>query len=264
LAAQPPVVAQAVRRNLRRSHAMAVHCRLRADNDKEGERMYSKLSTSLLAELIGTFALIFIGAGAGALGIGGLVGVAFAHGLVVLGFAYAYGHISGTHINPAVTIGVWTAGKIESTRALAYIAVQLIGGILGAFALCQVLGGTQTGLGATTLAHGLDVHGTTINVSPAMGMVLEAILTFFLANAVLNAGISGKATVPGGIAIGLTLTFCILMGGPLTGASLNPARTLGPAVVSGNFADLWVYFVGPILGGVVAGLLYRGVFEERG
>jgi MIP family channel proteins len=225
--------------------------------------MYSKLTTSLLAELIGTFALIFIGAGAGALGIGGLVGVALAHGLVVLGFAYAYGHISGTHINPAVTIAVWTAGKIESTRALAYIAVQLIGGVLAAFTLSFVLGGTATGLGATTLNHALKVGETTIHVTPVMGVVLEAILTFFLANAVLNAGISGKATIPGGLAIGLTLTFTILMGGPLTGASLNPARTFGPAVATGNFADIWVYFVGPIAGAIVAGLLYRGVFEER-
>ena len=226
--------------------------------------MYSKLSTSLLAELIGTFALIFIGAGAGALGIGGLVGVALAHGLVVLGFAYAYGHISGTHINPAVTIGVWAAGKIEATRAVAYVVVQLLGGILGALALRWVLGGTGTGLGATRLATALTLPGgTTISITAIQGLVLEAILTFFLVNAVMNAGISGKATIPGGLAIGLTLTFCILMGGPLTGASLNPARSLGPAVATGNYDDLWVYFVGPILGGIVAGILYRGVFEER-
>ena len=96
-----------------------------------------------------------------------------------------------------------------------------------------------------------------------MGVVLEAILTFFLVNAVLNAGISGKATIPGGLAIGLTLTFCILMGGPLTGASLNPARSIGPAVATGNFNDLWVYLVGPALGAVVAGLAYKTIFEER-
>ncbi|HXO21379.1 MAG TPA: aquaporin, partial [Thermoanaerobaculia bacterium] len=122
--------------------------------------MYGKLSTSLLAELIGTFALIFIGAGAGALRIN-IVGVAFAHGLVVLGMAYAYGHISGAFINPAVTIGVWAAGKIESTRAVAYIVVQLIGGTLGALALCWVLGGSATGLGATTLAKSLQVGDAT-------------------------------------------------------------------------------------------------------
>ena len=216
--------------------------------------MYDKLSTSLLAEFIGTFALIFIGAGAGALGEGGLVGVALAHGLVIVGFAYAYGHISGTHINPAVTLGVWAAGKIDTTRALAYVAVQLLGGIVAAFVLAWVLGDRAGSLGATVLADG---------VSPAQGLVLELIMTFFLVNTIMNAGISGKATIPAGLAIGLTLTFCILMGGPLTGASLNPARTLGPAVATGNFADIWLYFVGPIAGGVIAGILYKAVFEER-
>jgi len=218
--------------------------------------MYDKLSTSLLAEFIGTFALIFIGAGAGALAAdgGGLVGVAFAHGMVVLGFAYAYGHISGTHINPAVTLGVWAAGKIDTTRALAYVAVQLLGGIVAAFVLAWVLGDRAGSLGATTLADG---------VSTTQGLVLELIMTFFLVNTVLNAAISGKGGPPAGVAIGFTLTFCILMGGPLTGASLNPARTLGPAVATGNFADIWLYFVGPIAGGVIAGLLYKTVLEER-
>jgi MIP family channel proteins len=216
--------------------------------------MYDKLSTSLLAEFIGTFALIFIGAGAGALGDGGLVGVALAHGFVIVGFAYAYGHISGTHINPAVTLGVWAAGKIDTARALAYVAVQLLGGIVGAFVLSWVLGDRRGGLGATVLADG---------VSPTQGLVLELILTFFLVNTIMNAGISGKATIPAGLAIGLTLTFCILMGGPLTGASLNPARTLGPALATGNFNDIWLYFVGPIAGAVLAGLLYKTVFEER-
>jgi len=225
--------------------------------------MYHSLSTSLLAEFIGTFALIFIGAGAGALGIGGLVGVALAHGLVVIGFAYAYGHISGTHINPAVTLGVWAAGKIDAARAGSYIVFQIAGGIVGALVLRWVLGGTGTGLGMTQLATSLDVHGTTISITPVVGVVLEAILTFFLVNQVMNAGISGKATIPGGLAIGLTLVFCILMGGPLTGASLNPARSIGPAVAAGDFTNLWVYLVGPAIGGVAAGVLYKAVFEER-
>lgn len=209
-------------------------------------------SRKLVAELIGTFALIFIGAGAGALGTGGLVGVALAHGLVVLTFAYAYGHISGTHINPAVTIGLWAGKQIDAASAVAYIVVQLIGGTLGALVLRFVLGGTSTGLGATTLAA---------NVSPVQGVVVEAILTFFLVNAIFNAAVSGKAGNAAPVAIGLTLAFCILMGGPLTGASLNPARTLGPAVATGNFANLWLYFVGPILGGVVAALLYNGLLK---
>jgi len=161
--------------------------------------MYSRLSTSLVAELIGTFALIFIGAGAGALGIGGLVGVALAHGLVVVGFAYAYGHISGTHINPAVTLGVWAAGKIETARAFSYIIFQIVGGVLAALALRWILGGAETGLGATRLAHGLTVGSATINVTPVVG----------------------------------------------------------------DLTDLWVYLVGPVLGGVAAGLLYKFVFEEH-
>lgn len=225
--------------------------------------MEYKLSTSLLAEFIGTFALVFIGAGAGALGLGGLVGVALAHGLVVLGFAYAYGHISGTHINPAVTLGVWAAGKINASRAVSYIVFQILGGIVAAFTLAWVLGGTGTGLGATLLARDLQAGGTSITITPVIGLVLEAIMTFFLVNAVMNAAVSGKAGKHDGMAIGLTLTFCILMGGPLTGASLNPARSIGPAMASGNFSDLWVYLVGPALGGVAAGLLYKTVFEEH-
>src|SRR5258706_12455404 len=158
--------------------------------------MTPKLSRSLVAEFIGTFALIFIGGGAGALGLGGLVGVAFAHGLVILGFVYAYGHISGTHVNPAVTLSIWTAGKIDTGRALSYIVFQIAGGIVAALALSWVLGGTGTGLGVTPLAHGLQVKGVTINVTPAIGRALEAILTFFLATAGRNCAATGKAANP--------------------------------------------------------------------
>jgi aquaporin Z len=225
--------------------------------------METKLSTALIAELIGTFALVFIGAGAGALGIGGLVGVAFAHGLTLACFAYAYGHVSGTHVNPAVTFGVLLAGRIAPARAAAYIVAQLAGGALAGYALAYCLGGTATGLGATVLAQPLELPGgVSIFVTPAMGVVIELVLTFFLVNTVLNAGVSGKAGSMAGLAIGLTLAFCILMGGPLTGGSVNPARTIGPALATGNWSDLWVYIVGPLGGGAVAALLYRGVLEE--
>jgi MIP family channel proteins len=225
--------------------------------------MYGKLSTSLLAEFIGTFALIFIGAGAGALGFGGLVGVAFAHGLVVVAFAYAYGHISWTHINPAVTLGVLAAGKIDAARAFSYIVFQILGGIVGAFALRWVLGGAETGLGATTPQSFTTPGGVSITITPAIALVVEMILTFFLVNTIMNAGVSGKATPVDGLAIGLTLVFCILMGGPLTGASLNPARSIGPALAADNYKDLWVYLVGPPLGGIAAGLLYKMIYEAR-
>ena len=217
---------------------------------------------ALTAEFIGTFALILLGAGAGALGIGGLVGVALAHGLCVLAFAYAYGDISGTHINPAVTAGLLAAKKIDVQTAVGYWIAQLAGGTLGAFVLAWLVSGLDAatfpgaaGLGATTLATG---------VTPAMGVVLEAILTFFLVNSVLHAAVAGKAGNLAGVAIGLTLVACILMGGPLTGASLNPARTIGPAIASGNYADLWVYIVGPVLGAVAAALLYTGLLGEEG
>lgn len=226
--------------------------------------MYNRLATSWVAELVGTFALVFLGAGAVALGVVGQLGAAFAHGFVVVGFAYAYGHVSGAHINPAVTLGVLAAGRIGLTRAVAYIVAQCVGGILGALTLRSVLGGPVNGLGATQLASGLPVGGeATIAVSPLAGVAIEAILTFFLVNAVMNAGVEGKVTGPGGLGVGFILTSCILMGGPLTGGSLNPARTLGPAVATGDFTHVWVYFVGPPLGAIAAGLLYRGLFAER-
>jgi len=222
----------------------------------------NRLSTALVAEFIGTFALIFVGAGAGALGLGGLVGVALAHGLTLAGFIYAYGDVSGTHVNPAVTFGVWIAGAIDARRAVSYWVFQLLGGIAGALALRYVLGGVVGGLGATTLARGLAVGGTTVTVTPLAGFVLEAILTFFLANAVLHCAVAGRAGNLAGLAIGLTLSFSILVGGPLTGASLNPARTLGPAIVTGNFADLWVYLAGPLVGAAVAAVIYTKVLRK--
>lgn len=225
--------------------------------------MNNNLSAALTAEFIGTFALIFIGAGAAALGVGGLVGVAFAHGLVVMAFAYAYGNISGAHINPAVTFGVWIVKKMDGGRAFSYIVFQLLGGIVGALTLRLVLGGSQTKLGATVLAVGLEAGGDSITITPMTGVLIEAILTFFLVNTVLNTALSGQAGGYAGLAIGLTLTFGILLGGPLTGGSLNPARSLGPALASGTYPNLWVYFVGPLAGGAAAALLFRGVFEGR-
>ncbi|HEY4665824.1 MAG TPA: aquaporin [Anaerolineales bacterium] len=207
---------------------------------------------ALTAEFVGTFALIFIGAGAGAIGAGGLVGVALAHGLVLVAVAAAYGPISGAHINPAVTIALWFGRQIKAAEAAGYIVVQLLGGIAGAFVLRFVLGGTGSGLGATVLAG---------NISPVEGMAVEAVLTFFLVNTIYNTAVSGKAGNQAPVAIGLTLAFCILMGGPLTGASLNPARTIGPAIASGNYADLWVYLVGPVIGGLAATLLYDRVLK---
>jgi len=225
--------------------------------------MNKSLTPALIAELVGTFALILIGTGVGALGLGGPLGGALAFGLVVVSFAYAYGHISGTHLNPAITVGVWLAGKIDAGRAFSYIVFQVVGGVLGAMALRMVLGGTETGLGQTLPAASVVVaEGVTLSLTAPMAIFVEAVLTFFLVNCVLNAAVSGKAGNLAGLAIGLTLTFGVLLGGPLTGGSLNPARSIGPAVALGDFTSLWIYLVGPVLGGIVAALLYRGVLKD--
>ena len=206
------------------------------------------------SELIGTFALIFIGAGAAAIN-GDLIVVALAHGMVIIGLAYAYGHHSGTHINPAVTFGLLLAGEIKTTTAITYWIMQFAGGILGAAALSFVLGGSASGLGAT------QFDATTITVSQAI--VIEIILTFFLVNTIMNTAVSGKSASLAGLAIGSTLIFCILMGGPLTGASLNPARTLGPALITGNLDQLWVYIVGPLTGSAIASVFYINVLKDK-
>ena len=160
---------------------------------------------NLVAEFIGTFALIFIGAGALAINEGGLVGVALAHGLVIVTFAYAYGHISGTHINPAVTLGLLIAGEIQFIAAIGYWIAQFLGGILGAV-LLNVLLPNPGDLGVTILSDGVGV---------GQGLVVEIVLTFFLVNTIFNTAVNGKAGNFAGLAIGLTLVLCILMGGSL-------------------------------------------------
>ncbi len=207
-------------------------------------------SKALVAEFIGTFSLIFIGAGAAAVS-GNLVAVALAHGLVVMAFAYSYGGISGTHINPAVTIGLLAGGKIKPGDAVGYILVQLIGGIAGASALMYALGANAGSLGATVPGEGI---GT------GQAFVIEVILTFLLVNSIYHTAVSGKAGNLAPVAIGLTLTACIAMGGPLTGASLNPARSLGPALFSDAptaMSSLWIYVVACPVGGVLAAFVHR-------
>ncbi|MDE0072145.1 MAG: aquaporin [Caldilineaceae bacterium] len=217
------------------------------------------MGRALTAEFIGTFALIFMGAGAGTIagmGSGGsLITVALAHGLTIMIMASAYGHISGIHINPAVTIGTWAAGKFEAAKVGPYVVAQLLGGIVAAFVLrFAISGGVDVGLGATVINY----SQTTL----AGAFVLEMIAAFFLVNAVLNAGISGKGGSLAPLGIGLTLGVSIMFFGPLTGASLNPARTVGPAVAAGIYNDIWVYIVATIVGGIIAGLLYRYYLEE--
>jgi aquaporin Z len=226
--------------------------------------MSNSLKSKLLAELIGTFALVFIGAGAASIvgsaaGFGGLTAVAFAHGLTLMIFICAYGRISGGHMNPAVTVGVLAVGAITAAEAAGYIVSQIVGGVAGAMLLRIVLGGVATGLGTPELAHGLVLGGATITITPAIGFVVEAVLAFFLITAVLSTAVAGRAAHLAPVAIGLTLVFNILMGGPLTGAAFNPARALGPEIVTGNLSDAWLYVLAPIVGAIIAAVVHLGL-----
>ena len=226
--------------------------------------MSSSLASKLAAEFIGTFAFVFIGAGAAAVvgngaGLGGISAVAFAHGLTIMAFAFAYGNISGGHMNPAVTVGVLAAGAIRVGDAFGYIASQLAGGVAGAALLRTVLGGVATGLGMPQLAHGLVVGATTITITPTAGFAIEAALAFFLVTVVLSTAVAGRAGNLAPLAIGMTLTLNIMMGGALTGAPFNPARALGPMVATGDFTNAWLYMTAPLVGAVIAAFVHLGL-----
>ena len=207
-----------------------------------------------VAELIGTFALVFVGSAA-AVYQAGLLEIAFAHGLTLAVFAYIFGHISGTHINPAVTFALALNGTVKWAEAVVYWIAQFAGAVLAAFALSSLLNILSPELFSRALTT-----GALNDQYPYHAFGLEALLTFFLVSTVLHAAVAGKAGPFAGWAIGTTLAIAILAGGPLTGASLNPARTFGPAAVSGNARDgmlYLIYFAGPLLGAAIAVGVYR-------
>jgi len=226
--------------------------------------MSDRIAPKLLAEFIGTFAFVFIGAGTAAVvgegaGMPGIVAIAFAHGLAIMAFAFAYGSVSGGHFNPAVTVGVLAAGAMRAGDAAAYIVSQLVGGIIGALLLGVMLGGAATGLGTPALAHNLAVGATALTITPVVGFVIEAMLAFFLVTVVLGTAVAARAGSLAPLAIGMTVTLNIMMGGPLTGAAFNPARALGPMVATGNFTHVWLYMAAPIVGAIVAAILHTGL-----
>ena len=223
-----------------------------------------ELRKAALAELLGTFALCFIGAGAICTnqwtgGDLGLLGIAIAHGTVLAVMISALGHLSGGHFNPAVTIAVLVSRKIERERAAVYILAQLVGAALAAFLLSVIVPDQvwqPVHLGTPMLSP---------DVNPVQGMLLEIVLTFFLVLAVFGTAVDPKGAwnAVGGFGIGTVLIFDILVGGPVTGAAMNPARVFGPALVSGTWDHHAVYWIGPVLGGAMAGLLYTLAFLKR-
>jgi aquaporin Z len=211
-----------------------------------------------LAEALGTFALIFIGVGSVASKYYpdanfGLLGIATAHAIVLAVMVTATMAVSGGHLNPAVTIGLLVARRTTARTAVAYIVAQLAGAVLGALAIKALfpIGVTRPIALGTPMIAG--------NIQLWQAITLEAILTFFLVSAVFGTCVNSEAPKVGGFAVGLVLLFGILVGGPLTGAAMNPARAFGPALVAGQWVAHAVYWVGPILGGVVAALLWEHV-----
>ncbi len=216
----------------------------------------------LLAEFIGTFGLVFIGGAAVVMnadqnGVLGLGGIAFAHALVLSVMITATMNISGGHLNPAVTFGVWLAGKIKLKQSALYIVAQLVGAVVAALCIQWVLpssAGVATGYGVPRIAADITLTNA---------VLIEAFLTFFLVSAVFGTAVSPHAPKVGGFGIGMVLLFDILVGGPLTGAAMNPARAFGPALVAGEWVGHAAYWLGPALGAAVAGLLWAKVLLPR-
>lgn len=209
------------------------------------------LAARCTTELTGTFVLVLSGTGAMVaevvFGTVGPVGVALCFGLAVTAVIYAVGDISGAHINPAVSFAFWLAGRLPGREAAAFAVSQCAGAVL-ASSFLLLLVPLDTDVGATRLA-----------VASVAGLALETAITFILVFVILNVTLRGDPGGIGPIAIGATVTFCALFAGPLTGASMNPARTLGPAIATGSFDDLWVYLAGPALGAALAVAWCRGV-----
>ena len=218
-----------------------------------------------VAEGIATMLFVLLGAGAvsvtdslngGALDPARLVAIAIAHGTAIFVFASATAKISGGHLNPAVTLAVFVAGKIGLRRAATYIVAQLIGAVIGAVLIKLALPAAMEGnLGSHALGNGVTI---------TEGLIIEIVLTFALVFVVFATAVDPKGFgVMPPLAIGFTVLIIHLFAVPLTGAGVNPARSFGPALVSGTWANHWIYWVGPLMGGAVAGLLYEHVFMNR-
>lgn len=228
------------------------------------------LGRRMAAELLGTFWLVFAGCGsavlaAGVPGVGiGWLGVSFAFGLSLLTMAYAIGHISGCHINPAVSVGLWMGGRFPKSEILPYAIAQVVGAIIAA-AFLYVIASSAAGfdLAGGFASNGYGEHSPG-GYSMTAALVSEVVLTFVFLIIILGAT---DERVPAGfapLAIGLGLTVIHLVGIPVTNLSVNPARSTGPALFVGGWAisQLWLFWVAPIVGGALAGVVYKGLAKE--
>jgi aquaporin Z len=225
-------------------------------------------SHRLAAECFGTFWLTFGGCGSAVIAAGypslgiGFLGVAFAFGLTVLTMAYAVGHISGGHFNPAVTVGLWTSGRFKTADVVPYILAQVVGAIAAAAVLFMIASGKpgwEPG-GFASNGYGALSPG---QYSLAACFVAEAVLTFFFLVIITGCTSKGAAVGFAGIPIGLALTLIHLVSIPITNTSVNPARSTGPALFAGGayIGQLWLFWVAPLIGAAVAGLVARWLYE---
>ena len=209
---------------------------------------------ALLAESVGTTLLVFVAmmttsmaqVGFGGIAAGNLLIPAFGHACILTGLVYAIGHVSGCHINPAVTLSLAAIGRFSPRQVPPYLVAQIAGGLMGA-----LLHAWTWPMGSGT-AMTLPAAG----VSAGQAFLLEAVMAFLLVSVVIAVGVSGKVpAAASGAALGATLGALILAGGSITGASMNPARSLGPAIVNWHFDSQWIYWLGPIVGGLAAGVV---------
>ena len=221
-----------------------------------------------IAELIGTMVLVLFGCGSAAIAgsMLGNLGIALAFGLSIVAMAYVIGDISGCHINPAVSIGMWIDGRMESKDLVMYIIFQCIGAIIGIALLAAIISSAPSLGGYATTGLGQNGFGSasSVGLDVVGAIIVEVILTFVFVFTVLGVTKKVENGAVAGIVIGLTLAFVHIMGIPLTGTSVNPARSLAPALFLGGQAleQVWVFILAPVVGAIIAGLLYKGLISE--
>ena len=221
-----------------------------------------------ISELLGTMVLVLFGCGSAAIAgtVLGNLGIALAFGLSIVAMAYVIGDISGCHINPAVSIGMWIDGRMETKDLILYIVFQCIGAIIGIAILAVIINSAPDLGGYMTTGLGQNGFGSasSVGLNAVGAIIVEIILTFVFVFTVLGVTKKAENGAVAGIVIGLTLAFVHIMGIPLTGTSVNPARSLAPALFMGGQAlqQVWVFILAPVVGAVIAGLLYKGLTAE--